>query len=226
MDETLDRLARAYDRTVELHRRGISPLDELPRKLVEDPAVVELLELGRRVNSGDPALREHLDRGGRLLDVGCCANLANYRLDRWSTRYHGVDIAGELLGAMAAFVRREGLEIGGLIRAEAARLPFTEDSFNAVAVIGVCGYLTMDYTVHCLDELERVTAPGGRLAVDLPDTGHRLHPALVRLGRALERPPLPVEPRWFEERLRESFEIHHRDEGLIIRWLLRKRGKQ
>ncbi len=226
MDEALDRLARAYDRTLELHRRGRSPLDELPRELVEDPAVVELLELGRRVNSGDPALREYLDHGGRLLDVGCCANLANYRLDRWSTLYHGVDIAGELLAAMAAFVRRKGLEIGGLIRAEAARLAFTEASFNAVAVIGVCGYLTADYTVRCLAELERVTAPGGRLAVDLPDPTHRLHPALVRLGRALGRPPLPVECDWFEEQLLKSFDIQRRDEGLIIRWLLRKREKR
>lgn len=95
---------------------------------------------------------------GRVLDVACGTG-ANFR-------YLGdVDLVGvDLSPAMLAGARRTADRLGRpatLLRADAARLPFPEDSFDSVvSALSTC---TFPDPVAALREMARVCRPGGSI---------------------------------------------------------------
>jgi len=116
-----------------------------------------------------------------LLDLACgTGDLADLARTR-GARVVGVDFAREMLSSARARLDATGL-VGGvpLVQADAAALPFA----SGVASVVTCGFALRNFVSvpEVLDEIARVLAPGGRLAlveVDRPRRG------LVRAGHAL-----------------------------------------
>ena len=207
MSEQLERIRKAYDLTVAQHERGIDPFVGLPRHLTEF-----LERAGGANNSAAPDIFEFLapKKGMRFLDLGCSANLANYRLDRWPSLYYGVDISPALIRAMENFVRANRLEIGGLWAADIA------------ALIGVLEYCTLDYTEAALREIHRVLKPGARIVLDVPNPDHPDVGLAYELEERLGRPNIPKARGDFERLLPGLFAVARVDDSrVMLKYFLR-----
>jgi SAM-dependent methyltransferase len=92
---------------------------------------------------------------GRILDCGCGDDVFGPTLRRPGNTVVSLDVD------LVALRRVPGLRVV----ADCARLPFRDDSFDAVWACAVIEHLTRD----CLPELIRVTRPGGRLVAVTPN---------------------------------------------------------
>jgi len=100
--------------------------------------------------------------GDRVLDVGC--GPGNFTRDFAKAAGGGLVIGVDASETMlAAAVREGGGENVAYVRADAASLPFADASFNAVCCFAAL-YL-IDAPTKALDEIARVLAPGGRVAL-------------------------------------------------------------
>jgi SAM-dependent methyltransferase len=104
-----------------------------------------------------------LRAGERLLDAGCGAGRHVREAVRHGARAIGVDVdAGALRVARSACPR------AGYVLADGARLPFVDGAFHVAVCTEVLEHVADP--AACVRELERVLAPGGRLAVSVPTT--------------------------------------------------------
>jgi ubiquinone/menaquinone biosynthesis C-methylase UbiE len=104
--------------------------------------------------------------GGQVLDVGCGPGvLVSEVVTDYECRYHGVDIAPEMIRlAEARFNELRDVRFSvGTIDA----LAFGDSSFDAVLCVGVLEYL--DDPAGAIEEMVRVLRPGGTLIVTLPN---------------------------------------------------------
>lgn len=115
--------------------------------------------------------------GGTALDVGCGPGNVTAALARAAGPDGlalGVDISAAMLERAVAAAA--GPQVG-FIRADAQRLPFRDDTVDAVTSIAAL-QLIPDPTA-ALAEMARVLRPGGKLAIMVPTAG----PAVRLLGR-------------------------------------------
>ena len=122
-----------------------------------------------------------LEPGGRVLDCGCGNGVSVDVLHE-----HGVDAWGVDLSALRKWQWRERTHRDRLAVANAMRLPFPDSFFDAVISSGVIEHIGVEevggaaYSVRpmpnrdavrqdYIDELLRVTKPGGRVFVDCPN---------------------------------------------------------
>ena len=217
MSEQQKRIRAAYDLTAEQHQEGIDPLESVPEKIRCLPGYDEIVN-NRDLGSSAADIKEYLkpETGMRFLDAGCCANIANYRFDTWPGTYYGVDISGALIEAMMAFVRENGIEIGGLYNTDLANMPFDDDFFDVAAAIGVLEYYTMEYSERALQELHRVLRASAKLVVDLPNLDHPHVETVFRLEEHLGRPNTPKERKPFENFLKTIFDIDRVDDSRVM----------
>lgn len=110
--------------------------------------------------------------GHRLLDLGCGAGRHTYEARRRGATVVSLDRDGDVLAgvttmvdAMVAQGELAGAP-GGALRADARALPFADGSFDRVVAAEVLEHVPDDDPA--IDELVRVLAPGGRLAVTVP----------------------------------------------------------
>ena len=179
----------------------------------------------RGCNSGDPENKKYLapQPGMRFLDGGSCANLASYRLDKWPSRYYGVDISPRLIHAMKEFAAREHITIGGFWLADIADLPFEDNFFDIGAVIGVFEYCPLSYIGMALRELNRVLKPDGRVVLDFPNLDHPHIETMFRLEEYLGRPNVANPKAPFEQFLTSLFSIERIDASrLMLKYFLRR----
>jgi SAM-dependent methyltransferase len=220
VNRQLERVRRAYDLTVVQHEHGIDPVEHLPARL---KAFVE--RLGGTNDSASADIFEYLSpkAGMRFLDAGCCANLANYRLDRWPSLYYGVDFSPALIRAMTSFVLRKRIRIGGLWRAEIVDLPFADRFFDIAAVIGVLEYYALDYVGAALREVHRVLKPRARIVMDIPNPGHPDIGLANELERFLKRPNVAKSRADFERLLGGLFVVRRVDDTqVMLKYFLRR----
>ena len=115
-------------------------------------------------------------RGKRVLDVGCGPGFWARHLARLGADYVGIDISPR-----SAALARRSLELHGLRgRIEvgnAERLPFDDESFDAVISEGVIHH-TPD-TMACISEIHRVLKRDGRAAVSVYHRGLALRSPLL-----------------------------------------------
>ena len=130
----------------------------------ERPGITEaVLRRSHGTDGGDPygRLADAIPGRGRVLDLACGS--APLRCDLPGRTYLGVDASAAELAA----ARGRGAE--NLIRARALPLPLADGSVDAVACS--MGLMLLTPLADTLDEIARVLAPSGVLAVTVPATG-------------------------------------------------------
>jgi SAM-dependent methyltransferase len=120
-------------------------------------------------------LRAHVPTDGRVLDVGCGTR-------PWvqHSGLVGIDLNP---AAVHSFARRANALVG-----DAVSLPFRDGSFSATMSVGLLHHLTDQQARSAVEEMRRVTAPGGTIVVFdgiLPSAARRYR--LAALIRALDR---------------------------------------
>jgi SAM-dependent methyltransferase len=218
MKNQLDTIKKAYDLTVEQYRMGINPFDDVPDDIKNSPFFKSLTVDGSALDSSATDIKEYLApvAGMRFLDVGCSANIVNYRLDRWPSTYYGVDISPKLVEAMKNFVKREQITVGGLYVAQVTGFPFDDDFFDICTVIGVMEYGTLEYAGEALIELNRVLKPGAQAVIDIPNINHPYVTDMMRLEKHLGR-TIFVHPRSaFEKILKPLFTTERIDDSQVM----------
>jgi SAM-dependent methyltransferase len=107
-----------------------------------------------------------LDRGERVLDVGCGAgtdSLVAAQMVGAEGHVTGIDMTPEMLARARAAARTMGATNVEFVEGEAERLPFEDESFDVVISNGVIDLIPDKDAVF--SELFRVLHPGGRLQV-------------------------------------------------------------
>jgi ubiquinone/menaquinone biosynthesis C-methylase UbiE len=219
LDKQLEKIRKAYDLTVEQHKQKIDTNQGVPEEIKNTDFYRFLLADGNSQGSGAPDTKNYLNPapGVKFLDVGCSANLFNYRLDRWPSTYYGVDISPKLVNAMSNFVNRQHLSIGGLYVAEITDMPFNDDFFDIAAVIGVLEYCTMGYIKKALTELNRVLKSGSRIVLDLPNESHPHVKGMAALEEHLERPIIIHSHASFEKILTPLYKVERIDNTNVMK---------
>ncbi len=218
--EQLNRIREAYDSTVRDFFAGINPLAAVPNKFKNSKAFKSFLKETDPIVTGSsyPDIKEFLQPkpGMKCLDAGCCANLATKRFDKWPSTYYGIDISPVLIQEMNKFVNEAGIKIGGLEVAEIKDLPFSNNFFDIVMVIGVFEYVSMDYASLSLTELYRVLKPESRMVLDFPNLDHPHVETMFQLEEYLQRPNIPKSREQFELALKSLFSIVKTNEKHVM----------
>ncbi len=98
-----------------------------------------------------------------ILDIGCGTGAMSARLARW-----GRVVSADFSPLALQFSRRRGLN--HLVGADALRLPFASDRFDALVSMDVLEHLSDDRKALC--EFHRVLKPGGRVFATVPAYPH------------------------------------------------------
>lgn len=117
--------------------------------------------------------------GRRVLDLGCASGDLTFALATGGARVTGVDLTREMVHRAES--RRRGApealqpaaERASFAVADAERLPFSDQAFDAATCIGVMEYVPDD--ARGAGELFRILKPGARLVITAP---HRNSPAI------------------------------------------------
>lgn len=105
---------------------------------------------------------------GKVLDVGCGWGLTPAVLARLGFRALGIDLLDD--GFRAARRLREANDVEfGLVRGDAARLPFRDGAFKAATAVEILEHVYEPDRESVCAELHRVLAPGGLLALSTPN---------------------------------------------------------
>ncbi len=114
--------------------------------------------------------------GDRVLDLGCGAGRHSFALYRRGARVVALDRAAGEVGTTRewlAAMHDDGEHAAGAgadpLVGDAYRLPFADESVDAVVAAEILEHLPHDETA--IDELARVLRPGGRVAVTVPRWG-------------------------------------------------------
>jgi ubiquinone/menaquinone biosynthesis C-methylase UbiE len=149
---------------------------------------------GRRWRT-DLARRLNLRPGDRALDVACGTGRLAFELAGYVGPHgsvDGVDAAPEMVDRAAATNNRLRLPVKFQI-ALAQRLPFPNDTFNAVTCTLALHHIAHDGRRQAIDEIRRVLRPGGRLLiadVQTPTSGLARYLARLSVGHFLAERPL------------------------------------
>ena len=224
----LKRIRAAYDSTVRDFKAGINPLASVPKKFKKSKAFKSFLKETDPLVTGSsaPDIIDFLQPmlGMNCLDVGCCANLATKRFDKWPSTYYGIDISPVLIEEMKQFAIEADLKIGGLEVAEMTTIPFPNEFFNIAMVIGVFEYVSMEYAALSLKELHEILKQGAKMVLDLPNLNHPHIETMFQLEEYLERPNIPKSREEFESFLNPLFSIVKTNENFVmLKYFLEKR---
>jgi SAM-dependent methyltransferase len=100
--------------------------------------------------------------GDQVIDVGC--GPGNYTRPLAHAAGDGLTVGLDASEAMvAAAAKRSGGENIAYLRGDACALPFEDESFDVACSVGVIHMI--EEPLAALDEMVRVLAPGGRLAI-------------------------------------------------------------
>lgn len=138
------------------------------------------------------------------LDVGVGTGRTALPLAAAGVRLIGVDLSLRMMGK--AIEKSGGRQLFPLVAADATRLPFAENSFDAATIIHVLH--SVPRWDAAIAEVVRVVQPGGVIVLDTGDGRVDVLDAIeVRFKEEL-RPERPPATRWTIERLDQTFREH------------------
>jgi ubiquinone/menaquinone biosynthesis C-methylase UbiE len=105
-----------------------------------------------------------LQRGARVLEIGCGAGHLTVALARRGLRVYAVDASQSMVEAASSWARQAGVEESVSVGvADAHALPFESGHFDLVVAVGVIPWLHTPG--HAVGEMARVLRPGGQLVI-------------------------------------------------------------
>jgi SAM-dependent methyltransferase/spore maturation protein CgeB len=107
--------------------------------------------------------------GNRVLDVGCSQGIVCLLLGREGFECTGVDIESAAIDFARAALEKEEVPVRQRVKfelADAAQLPFADNSFDTVILAEILEHLT--HPGRVLKEVRRVLKAGGKLIVSVP----------------------------------------------------------
>jgi SAM-dependent methyltransferase len=117
--------------------------------------------------------------GARVLDVGCGAGRHSFEVLRRGGHAVAFDLSDTdlkhvkaMFGAMIAEGHAADGATGASVNGDALRLPFADDSFDHVIASEVLEHIPDDR--RAMNEITRVTKPGGTVAVTVPRAGQEV----------------------------------------------------
>lgn len=138
----------------------------------------------------------HIQVGSQVLDIGCGPGIDTLKLGEWvgpEGKVYGVDYDADMVKLANQKAADRGLNQLKHLQSLSTDLPFADHSFDAVRSERLFQHLTSADALLTLQEMMRVTKPGGRLVV--VDTDHSSF-----------FPDLPLEVDWqFEWSWRNAF---------------------
>lgn len=186
LNRTLQLIAASFDRTLRSGREGINLYRALPESITNHPAYPQYMknQITQDQDSGRKEIVEFLapQRGMKFVDLGCCLNLIDHGYVLWSSEYYGVDISSEVMRELDAFIKQNGLEVGGLYHCGMHQVPVPENFFDIGACIGSLEYFCSAYIVQSLKEFHRILKPDARFVLDIPN----LRSEEYRVSRKIE----------------------------------------
>ncbi len=115
--------------------------------------------LTRVIDSAVDRASAHANRKMRILDLGCGTGESVRHLSQW-----GEVVALDYNPSALAYCRSKGLR--GLVRGDALKLPFGEDTFDLVCGLDILEHL--DNERQALREMRRVCRPEGQILITVP----------------------------------------------------------
>jgi SAM-dependent methyltransferase len=229
MENQLELIANAYDKAIDLGRKGIS-LD-LPEYITDDPDYnffqKSLKEIDPDSSSGHKDIKDYLspDKKMKFIDLGCCLNLMFRGYDKWPSTYYAVDISNKTIQLLNEFVANNKLSIGSLYCGSIHETPFNTDFFDIGACIGVLEYFEKDFVSKALIEIHRIMKRNGKFILDIPDNESKLNRLMILIEEYFGRPHrFDILPHEFEEILKNYFEVEKKvifEDGPMILYYLR-----
>ncbi len=138
--------------------------DELSSEYEEEiPEHVRERLLGRKIALMTATLEEHgIAPGARGLDLGCGQGWYLAEMNRVGFHVDGTDYSSGQLEKAIVHLQAKGLGGGNLEQADAAALPFADDSYDFVYSINAVHHMIEgDAQTKALAEVARVLRPGG-----------------------------------------------------------------
>lgn len=102
-------------------------------------------------------------RNKKVLEVGVGAGTDFVQWVRAGAHAYGIDLTQEAIDNATHRLALEGLQAQELLVADAERIPYSDNSFDLVYSWGVIHH--SPNTIQCLEEIIRVTKPGGTIKI-------------------------------------------------------------
>ncbi|MCL2610671.1 MAG: class I SAM-dependent methyltransferase [Defluviitaleaceae bacterium] len=232
MENHLEVIAKSYDRSVDLGRKGIDIYTNLPEYITNDPDYSTFQKCraeGDDSSSGRKDIRDYLSPATdmKFIDLGCCLNLMFNGYDNWPSLYHGVDISNETINLLHEFIAKKNLHIGSLFCGSVHKTPFEDSSFDIGACIGVFEYFKRSFVEKVLIEAYRIMKPCGQFVLDAPNNENSMRRFMNLIEEYMGRPVrFDISPHEFEDILQNYFDIDKKDElndVAMIQYFLRRK---
>jgi len=118
----------------------------------------------------DHAARLELRGRPRLLDIGSAWGFNVMALDRMGVRATGMDLVVDQFEVGASIARANGACFD-VVGADAASLPFGDESFDMVTMVETLEHVYLEDRPAALGECRRVLRPGGVVVLSTPNFG-------------------------------------------------------
>jgi ubiquinone/menaquinone biosynthesis C-methylase UbiE len=107
---------------------------------------------------------DRIDRqGGTILYIACGTGICTRSVAKIATKIFGIDISQRILEQAKKLTEKEGLTNIYLSKADAEKLPFSDNYFDEICSSGALHYFTNTY--KALKEMRRVLKPNSPLVV-------------------------------------------------------------
>ena len=105
----LDKIAKSYDRAIDLGRQGIDPYENLPDYIKNNPNYLIYKDMQENETLSDSGRKEIVEflnpqQDMKCIDLGCCLNLMFRGYKEWESIYYGVDISPKTIELLKQFI--------------------------------------------------------------------------------------------------------------------------
>ncbi|MFB4168069.1 class I SAM-dependent methyltransferase [Virgibacillus sp. JSM 102003] len=119
-----------------------------------------------------PFIEKHLEKGSKILDIGCGDGYGSYKLRQSGYDVTGMDLSNEMISRAKKQLHNEEIKF---IQGDVGELPFAANSSDGIMAINVLEWT--EYPERSLVELHRVLKEDGLLCIGVlgPTAGPRIN---------------------------------------------------
>lgn len=223
----LDKIAKSYDKAIDLGRQGIDPYENLPDYIKNNPNYLIYKDMQENETLSDSGRKEIVEflnpqQDMKCIDLGCCLNLMFRGYKEWESIYYGVDISPKTIELLKQFIEKNCLQIGALHCGSMHNTPFDDSFFDIGTCIGSLEYFRKEFVGQVLCEIYRIMKSKGKFVLDIPNAGSPEFEITALIEEYLGRPDeFDMMVSEFESMLSFGFEISKKEVvGPMIQYFL------